>query len=150
MMAYAGLKNKKIVEKILDLNFFKKNKLLKNLKESTATTISAQVAVTPLILYTMGNFSIVALPVNILILLFIPITMLFGFLTGIAGFVSGVLSTPFGWISYAFLAYELWVVKIFADLPFAQFQVPKFSVITMFIMYIIIIFFFKLKNNQLN
>ena len=36
-----------------------------------------------------------ALPVNLLVLLFIPATMLFGFLTGLLGFLSSALSMPF-------------------------------------------------------
>jgi len=105
------------------------------ISETFAGTLSAQLAVTPLLLYTTGNLSVVALPVNLLILLFIPATMFFGFLTGAAGFLSEILSIPFSWITYGFLAYELWVVKIFSHLPFADVQIPYFPAIAAVLIY---------------
>jgi len=49
-------------------------------------TLSAQLAVTPIILTSFGYFSPTALFANVLILEFVPITMLFGFLTAVLGF----------------------------------------------------------------
>jgi len=53
-------------------------------------TLSAQLAVAPIILTSFGYFSPTALFANVLILEFIPITMLLGFLTAVLGFL------PFG------------------------------------------------------
>src|SRR3989338_6616169 len=64
----------------------------------------------------MGNLSLVALPANILILPFIPLTMGLGFLTGFAGLISYVLAVPAGFISYLFLHYELAVISFFSHL----------------------------------
>jgi len=97
------------------------------IREIISATLATQIFVLPLLLYKMGMFSVVSLPVNLLVLIFVPITMLFGFITGGLGMLSTALSIPFGWISYAFLQYELWVVKIFAKLPFAAFNVETFS-----------------------
>jgi hypothetical protein len=77
----------------------------------------------------MGNLSIVALPANILILPFIPFTMLLGFMTGFMGLISHVLAVPFGYISYLFLHYELGVISLFSNLPFAAFSIPNFPLI---------------------
>jgi competence protein ComEC len=46
------------------------------LREILATTIAAQVAVLPILLYQTGNLSLVALPANALVLPFVPLTML--------------------------------------------------------------------------
>jgi len=91
-----------------------------------SATISAQLAVTPLILHLMGNLSLVALPANLLILVFVPVTMLFGFLTWLAGSLNYILSLPFAWISWALLEYELSVVEIFSSFQFASVEVPYF------------------------
>ncbi len=96
------------------------------LREVATATIATQVFVLPFILYKMGTLSLVALPVNLLILLVIPPTMLFGFLAGILGFIWSVLALPFAWIAYALLSYELLVVEWFARLPFAVVTVPSF------------------------
>jgi hypothetical protein len=74
----------------------------------------------------MGNFSLVALPANVLILPFIPFTMMLGFLTGFAGLIWYVFAVPLGFISYLFLHYELSVISFFSNLPFAAFSFPNF------------------------
>ena len=95
-------------------------------REFVAMTISAQIAVLPWLLYKTGNLSIFALPVNLLILGFIPYTMLFGFLAGAVGFVSTILSYPFGWIAYLMLVYELGVVRFFNTMPFSTVYISNF------------------------
>jgi competence protein ComEC len=83
----------------------------------------------------MGNLSLVALPANVLILPFIPFTMLLGFLTGFAGLIWYVLAVPFGYVSYLFLHYELGVISFFSRLPFAALSVPDFPLILTILIY---------------
>ncbi|MFH0803562.1 MAG: ComEC/Rec2 family competence protein, partial [Candidatus Tagabacteria bacterium] len=116
------------------------------LREISSATISTQIFVLPFILYQMGLFSAVALPVNLLILIFVPITMFFGFLSGGIGFISHFLAIPFGWLAYALSSYELWIVNIFSKLPFAAFNI-SISFWLMLLIYIIYaIIFFKNKK----
>ncbi|MEX0917261.1 MAG: ComEC/Rec2 family competence protein [Candidatus Paceibacterota bacterium] len=110
------------------------------IREVVIATISTQIFVLPFILYLMGEFSLVALPVNLLILFFVPVTMLFGFLTGVVGFVSTILSLPFAWIAHALLSYELWVVDIFAKLPFSSFEIGQFPLLLALFVYFIYTF----------
>lgn len=97
------------------------------LRDIVSVTFAAYVFVFPFILYKMGNFSLVALPANVLILPFIPFTMMLGFLTGFAGLLWYGFAVPLGFISYLFLHYELIVVGFFSSLPFAAFSFPNFS-----------------------
>jgi competence protein ComEC len=101
------------------------------LQDIVCVTCAAYIFVFPFILYKMGNFSLVALPANILVLPFIPFTMLLGFLTGFIGLILPILSIPFGYLVYLFLHYELWVINFFASLPFAAFAFPNFPLILM-------------------
>jgi len=115
------------------------------LREFAMATVATQIFVLPLLLFMTGEFSLVALPVNLLILAFIPATMLLGFLAGAAGFLSITLAVPFAMISYALLAYELSVVEFFSSLPFASASVPSFPVwllLGWYILYGVIIFMF--------
>lgn len=84
------------------------------LKKTGFQTLSAQVAVAPILLTTFGYFSPTALIANILILTFIPLTMFFGFLTAILGFVSYELSLVMGLFTNFILGYEILVIKFFA------------------------------------
>ena len=119
-----------------------------NLREIAGATISTQIFVLPFLLYQMGLFSAVALPVNLLILFFVPLTMFFGFLAGGLGFISGFLAVPFGWIVYALSAYELWIVNLFSKLPFAAFNISIPFWLTLFIYIGYAILLFKLSRNK--
>lgn len=113
------------------------------LREAMTATISTQIFVLPLILYMMGDFSIVAIPVNLLVLIFIPLTMLFGFLAGMFSFVSTFFVLPLAYITYGLLAYELKIVEFFSSLPFASINIPYFSagvMIFIYSIYLLILF----------
>jgi competence protein ComEC len=105
------------------------------LRDIVSVTCAAYIFVLPFILYKMGNLSIVALPANALILPFIPITMIFGFLTGLAGLVWYGFGIPLGYISYLFLHYELGVISFFSNIPFASFSIPNFPLILTILIY---------------
>ncbi len=105
------------------------------LRDVITVTVSAYIFVLPFILYKMGNLSIVALPANVLILPFIPLTMLLGFLAGIFGLIFPVLGLPFGYFAYLFLHYELQVIKFFSDLPFASFSIGHFPMVLTILAY---------------
>jgi len=96
------------------------------LREFATATVATQLFVLPMILYKMGDLSLVALPVNILVLAFIPITMLFGFLTGVVGFVSTLLSLPLAYVTFALLSYQLKIVEVFASFPYASLHIESF------------------------
>ena len=110
------------------------------LRDIVSITCAAYIFVFPFILYQMGNFSLVALPTNFLILPFIPFTMMLGFLTGFAGLIWYVLAVPLGYISYLFLHYELGVINFFSNLPFAAFSFPDFPLLLTIIIYLYFIY----------
>jgi len=119
------------------------------IKESLVSVISTQIFVLPLLLYMMGDFSVVSVPVNLLVLTFIPFTMLFGFLSIVVGLFSAVLATPFSYIAYGLLSYELKVVEFFSSLPFASIHIPIFSVWFMVVAYLFVFLFFsKIKTPE--
>lgn len=106
------------------------------LRDIISMTIAAYIFVLPLILYKMGNFSLVALPANLLVLPFIPFTMAAGFLTSFAGVLWYGLVVPFGFIAYLFLHYELGVINLLADFPFASFTIPYFPLTLTILVYV--------------
>lgn len=110
------------------------------LRDIVSVTFATYVFVAPFILYKMGNFSLVALPANILILPLIPFTMMLGFVTGFAGFFSYILSIPIGYISYLFLHYELGVIGFFSNLSFSSFSFPNFPLFLTLLIYMYFIY----------
>jgi competence protein ComEC len=77
-------------------------------------TLSAQLAVAPIILTTFGYLSPTALFANVLILELIPLTMLFGFITAVLGFLPYGISLITGWITSIFLGYEIFIINLFS------------------------------------
>ncbi|PIR69242.1 MAG: hypothetical protein COU47_04045 [Candidatus Niyogibacteria bacterium CG10_big_fil_rev_8_21_14_0_10_46_36] len=106
------------------------------LREAATATLSAQIAVTPLILHLMGTFSVVALPVNMLVLVVVPYTMFFGATAGALAFASKILALPFAWVAYILLEYQLKIVETFSSLSFAEIALPGFPLIAMLVLYI--------------
>lgn len=93
------------------------------LSEIVAATVATQLAVLPLLIYYMGEVSVVAPLVNILTLPLIPAAMLASFLTGLVGMFSTALAAPFAYVTYALLHYVMVVVQMFNALPFATLQI---------------------------
>ncbi len=121
------------------------------MKELVVSTVSTQIFVMPLILYNSGDFSAVALPVNLLVLALIPLTMLLGFLTGLFGFLSAALSVFFGFLVSGLLYYDLKIVEFFSSLPFASFHVSSFPLwlmVSCYAFYAAMIFSIKRKDVQ--
>lgn len=107
------------------------------LRETISATLSTQIFVLPLLLYMTGELSLVAVIVNLLVLMLIPLTMLMGFLTGIFSFIFAWLSVPFSYLTYFLLAYELKVVEFFAGLPLISFKIGCFPLWLIFFIYVI-------------
>jgi competence protein ComEC len=105
------------------------------MREFALATVATQIFVLPFLLYKMGTLSIVALPVNLLVLIFVPLTMLLGFLTGMIAFLSVILSLPFAFLTYGLLSYELKIVEWFSEFPFVSVQINNFPLWLMFGMY---------------
>ena len=116
-----------------------------------ASTLATQVFVSPFILHMMGQISIIGMIVNILVLPFVPITMLSVFLTGFLGMMWYPLSIPFGWMSHLLLSYELFMVETFAKVPYASVKVPMFSywwVVGFYVVFILLLIFFGVRKKR--
>jgi competence protein ComEC len=114
---------------------FIKNRWLQWFREIISTTLAAQIAVLPFIMYTMGSLSLISLPINILILPFIPLAMFIGFIVGIFGFVGTWLSLPFGFVGAKLLEGILSIIHLGANTPHASITVQEFPVWVLVLVY---------------
>jgi competence protein ComEC len=114
--------------------FFKVSNIL-GIRSFLVATLSTQIAVLPILLYQIGEFSVVAVIVNILVLPMVPVAMLLTFLTGIAAIISSTLATFIAIPTYFSLIYITQVAWWFSQLPFAAFSVPAFSFFSVPILY---------------
>ncbi len=111
-----------------------------NWKENASVTISAQLAVVPLLLGNFGIFSLTSFVANILIVGAVPLTMGLGFVAAGLGLVSDFLAQATGWLLNFILAYELWIIDLFSKitLPIAA---QSFGFLAAIIYYILLIGF---------
>lgn len=96
------------------------------LREHATATCAALLAVAPIILTKMGNFSFVAIPANLLVLSFVPYSMFFTAATGGLGIVSRIIAFPFAIVAYVLLWVMVEIAKLFAALPFASVEGVSF------------------------
>ncbi|HEY4504643.1 MAG TPA: ComEC/Rec2 family competence protein [Candidatus Paceibacterota bacterium] len=124
------------------------------IRDIASATLGAQLAVFPLILYTFGNFSVYAFPLNMLVLPLVPTVMLLVFLVGVLvpiPFLS-LLAYPIAWVTYALLAYMIALVRLVAHLPFASLQfdnVPIFLIMIIYAGLIYLVLKFNKKEQHL-
>jgi len=107
-------------------------------RDVVVATLSAQIAVVPLLFYVMGEVSVVSPIVNLLVLPIIPLAMLVAFITGLAGFVISVLASLLTVPTYLVLTYVFRVVEVFAALPFATISAPPFPFWVVGVVYVVL------------
>src|SRR3989344_1391613 len=113
------------------------------LRTTISTTIATQATVLPLLIYSIGNVSLVSLPANILILLTIPYTMLIGFIATLVAYMSVILALPFSYITHLLLAWILGVSHYLGNLSFASITVPPIPWWLVLLVYLVIIIFVR-------
>lgn len=99
-------------------------------KNALATTLAAQVAVLPLLLYDTGNLSLVAIPANLLTMPMVPLAMGLSALAGFAGVLFGaavpLLGIALAYPAYLAAAYLIFVARTSAALSLAVVTLPPF------------------------
>ncbi len=97
------------------------------IRSTLSTTVATQLTVLPFLMYSVGNVSIVSLFSNILILVFVPFTMLVGFVATLLAFIHLYIALPFAYVSHVFLAYILDVAHILGNLSWAVIHIRHLS-----------------------
>jgi len=117
-------------------------------RTTLATTLATQTVVLPYLIYSMGNFSLVAIFTNLLILLIIPYTMLTGFIATLFAYASHVLALPLTYVTHLLLAWVLGVSHYLGNFSFASINVPPVSWWLVVLIYIVmIIIVWRLRNS---
>lgn len=119
------------------------------LRSVVATTIATQVTVLPLLMYSMGDVSLVSLPANVLVLLIIPATMFLGFLASIISFIIPTsLSVLTAFPAHFLLSWILGVSHVLGNMSFASIKLPPFSFFWVLVLYAILILIVVRSRNS--
>jgi competence protein ComEC len=106
-------------------------------REAAITTLAAQLATMPVLMNAFGQFSLMAIPANVLTLSLLPITMFFGSLLAFLGFVSSHLAFFVAKLTGFILAYQLSAIRFFARLA-TPLPLPFNSAFAIFFYYLLI------------
>lgn len=103
-------------------------------------TLATQLAVLPLLLYQIGEVSLVSILANLLILPMVPVAMLFTFMLGVVSAVLSTFTLPLIALAHVSLAYIILVAGELAGWSFAVIAVPSFSPYLVLLMYIFLLY----------
>ncbi len=103
-------------------------------------TASAQAATLPIIMSSFGNFSLFSVFANVLILPFVPIVMLGGFILIVIGSVNLFAAQVLSWPIWLILSYQINVIGLFANLPSISVDFGKFNFLFVALYYIVLTF----------
>ncbi len=111
------------------------------LRSIIASTISAQIAVLPLLLYQNGLLSLVSLPANIVVLPLVPLAMALSTIALLGGLVIPAVAPFIALPAYFVLSFITTVTEFLASLPFSAVSVPAFPFVYVLLSYITLVLF---------
>lgn len=114
MLSFAGVM---IIAPLVRHYFFGADAKLSFFPSIFIETMSAQIATFPLLAYTFGQYSLFALPANMLILPLIPFAMAATFLAGVIAVCAPPIGGVVHWPATVVLSYMTSVVRYLAALP---------------------------------
>jgi competence protein ComEC len=99
-----------------------KNKEPNPLTALVFESIAAQLMTVPLIMYIFGQFSVIALVANVLVVPLVPVAMALSLVAGLAGMLIAPVAGWLAWPARLLLTYMLDIVNLLARLPHALSQ----------------------------
>jgi len=111
-------------------------------------TFSAWLCTLPILMYSFGAISNVAIIANLLILPLVPLAMLLTFIAGIGGLVVPGIATAIGVPAELLLSYMTQTAQYFASLPWAQsdMAIQLWQVIGLYILIIVFCVYMQRKT----
>lgn len=117
------------------------------LKSIVLVTISAQVGVLGLLIYTFESFSLISLLANLIILPLIPVIMLLGFGAILISFLFPFLGKLIAFVVWFLLHLEIVAIGWLAKIPFASIEIGDVGILWMIGYYLFFVgIVFKLKE----
>ncbi len=107
-------------------------------REFLTATLATQLCVLPLLLYHTGQFSVVSVAVNVLVLPMVPVAMMLTFLTGVLTLLSETLGFIVGYGAYISLGYIINVAELSVRIPFSTFTIGTFPFVVVVGLYAVL------------
>jgi len=132
----------------LSERFNVKNDFLE-LKSILLVTISAQVGVLGILLYTFETFSPISLLANLIILPLVPLIMLTGFITTSVAFFSPLLASFIALPTQLALSTEIAVIEQLSQISWASLEIGNIGILGLIIYYLLLFIFIKILRKKI-
>jgi competence protein ComEC len=110
------------------------------IREAATATVSAQLAVAPLLVFYTGKLSLISFMANLLVLPVVPVLMATGTATALSGLLLENLALPFAAASYGVASYIFSVVDTLASLSFATATLGRVPLLLVFLSYALLVY----------
>lgn len=120
----------------------KENSFFDSLIETLAVTCSAQLFLTPIMLYYFNTFSLLSIITNLLVVPFSGFITILGFGVYLISKVSFFIADFFSKSLYVLASFTIWVAELFSKIPYSNLKIitPNFLEIVIFYFSIFTIF----------
>lgn len=147
-LSFAAFAGVMILAPLMQAYFFGSNKP-GWLRQILGETISAQIVTAPLLLYSFGYISNVAVIANVLVLPLVPLAMLLTFIAGLSGYVGQPIAAIIGLPAQWLLDYMVGVATYTANLSWAltEFQLPLWGVVASFVILVAVCWWMQRATN---
>lgn len=125
----------KIFENVFEsLKIDKSKKFFESLIETLSVTCSAQLVLTPIMLYYFNTFSLLSIVTNLIVVPFSGFITILGFVVYIISKVSFTVASFFSKSLHVLTAFTIWVAEIFSKIPYSNLKIitPNFFEIIVF------------------
>jgi competence protein ComEC len=119
-------------------NYFFGSKKPGTIQQILGETISAQLTTLPIIAFSFGTLALFALPANLLVLPFVPLAMLLGFVAGILAVIIPLSVAFVGIPAFIVLTYMTSVIDWFSSIPNVSVDI-SFTIFGVIIFYAILL-----------
>lgn len=146
LLSFLALSGITYLSPVLNSVFSVRREVWEKIKYLCAETISAQLAVLPVLALSFGGVSFLGIVANIILLPLIPLSMFLSFLSGVIGMavpgLSFIFLSPLSWL----LSFEVKVIEWFGSFPLAQFSFTLSLALAYYFLLIAVVFFFYKRS----
>ncbi len=119
------------------------------LKSILLVTISAQLGVLGILLYTFETFSPISLLANLIILPLVPLMMLTGFITIVVAFFSPLAASFVALPTQMALSLEIAVIEQLSRISWASLEIRNIGILGLIIYYLLLFIFIKILRKRI-
>lgn len=125
-----------------------KNKFLEKLWSIFSVTLSAQIAIIPILIFYFAKISIISFVLNVIIVPIIPIIITFAFVFCFFSFISSYSAFFISFILSGLLKIVLYIINFSANLSFSVTNVAVDGILSILFYYLCIYVMLEFKNNK--